>query len=87
MPEERIVLGMGAASGLVALFGKPRDHVTTVTTMPLVLDQIDHVALLAAELDIISRRKSLEDRGNPLLLAIQFRRFADLQRTDAIELH
>jgi hypothetical protein len=87
LSAERACVGMGAASGLIALFGKPPEHVTTVTTFPMVMDRIDHVALLAAELDILSRRRSIEARGDVLRRAVQVRQFIDLDLTDGTQLN
>jgi hypothetical protein len=87
LSAERAYFGMGAAAGLIALFGKPPEHVTAVETFPLVMDRIDHVALLAAELDILSRRHSIEARGDVLRRAVQVRQFLALDITDDIRLN
>jgi hypothetical protein len=79
---ERAGVGMGAATGLIALFGKPRELVTTETTFDMVMDRIDHVALFAAELDILSRRRSIEARGDVLRQAVRVRQFIELDRSD-----
>ena len=49
LSAERAYFGMGAATGLVALFGKTQEQLVGLSTFPLVMDQVDHVALLAAE--------------------------------------
>jgi hypothetical protein len=84
---ERACVGMGAAVGLISLFGKPPEHVTTATTLPMLLDRIDHVALLAAELDVLSRRRSIDARGDVLRRAVQVRQFLELAVTEGVQLN
>lgn len=87
LSAERACMGLGAAAGLVALFGKNCEQVTSATTLPMVMDRIDRVALLAAELDILSRRQSIEERGDVLRRAILFREFRDLEVTEDKQFH
>jgi hypothetical protein len=87
LSEERINLGLGAAAGLVGLFGKSRDEVVAASTFNLVMDRIDHVALLTAELDVVHLNQSIERRGDVLRRAIVLSRFRDQSISNDLALH
>lgn len=87
LTAECACLGMGAAAGLVALFGKTRDDVITATTLPLLMDRIDHAALLASRLDTIVLRQNIERRGDVLRRLITLARFSNQSSRDDLALH
>ncbi|WP_398468001.1 hypothetical protein [Tardiphaga sp.] len=87
LSAEHAGVGMGAAMGLILLFGKSQEYVTSVTSLPMVMDRIDYTSVLASELDIIVRRASIEARGDVLRRGVLFRQFEELQPDAAMQAH
>jgi hypothetical protein len=68
LASDRIYVGVAAAIGFVQSLGLPDEP------LPVVLDRFDHVALVAAELDALHRRRQIAARGGPLARYVAVRR-------------
>ena len=70
LPSSDVQLGLQAATGLLRLTNTPCDDVDFARLLPLAQDRIDHIALLADELDALFRRRQIDARGNPFRTSI-----------------
>lgn len=69
LPTEAVHLGMGAASGLVGVMRRPIGDLGE--SRELVRARIDHVALLADEIDAVIRRHRIEAAGDRFRRALR----------------
>lgn len=74
LPAEAVYMGMGAATAIASLFGRPTADIQHTTHPGLFADRLDHIALLADELDALHRRRRIEGRGDVLRRSITIRR-------------
>lgn len=81
------VLGMAAALGAVSLFGKTKEEVTALATLPLVLDYVDHMSLLMAELTARSVAQRIELRGSVLRRALAEQSLSDYRHKPSATAH
>lgn len=70
MEAEVIYMGLAATTGLLRDVLLPTSSSAEVTQA-----RLDHAALLACELDVLYRRRSIERRGDHLRRHIAYRRF------------
>lgn len=68
LPAEQVHLGIGATAGLVRQLIIPMDRCETAV---LIAARVQHIALIADELDAIVRRREIEAAGDPLRRAIR----------------
>lgn len=61
---DETALKLGAASGLLRLFGKDPAELWATETPEIAADRFDLAALLADELDALHRRRMIESRGD-----------------------
>jgi hypothetical protein len=72
-------MGMMGALGLALLFGKTKDEITSSTSLALVLDHIDYVKVLMAEIKIAFLLEAIAQRGDAFRGALAgHRSLADL---------
>ncbi|PSC06734.1 hypothetical protein SLNSH_02760 [Alsobacter soli] len=74
---EDIAPGMGAAAGLLAVFEAGDPWPAAIRQ-----DQLDLAAILAAELEIVARRRGIERRGAPLQRQVQLAQAREAARPD-----
>ena len=80
---ERVHLGMAAAGGFASLFTRTPAEIRETVDLPLAADRLDHIALLADELDAVIRRRNIEARGNPVRRAYAIRRAVEAEPAGA----
>jgi len=76
---DRVLIGFSIAVGLVRLMGGIGEEEAVAT-----LDRIDHVALLADDLDAAFRRRSISARGDILFRSVAVRRAMETGATGAV---
>jgi len=74
-PTPDVQIGLQAATGILSLFNTRCDEAAFAHLLPLALDRIDHIALLADELDALLRRRQIDARGNPFRASITGNQF------------
>jgi hypothetical protein len=74
LAADQVYFGMAAASGIVDLwFGRPASELRQYSRA-VILDRVDHTAILADELDALHRRREISARGNALHREFMIRR-------------
>lgn len=71
---EAVYLGFSAATGFAGLFQHRPAELAAMTDLRLAADRLDHIALLADNLDALVRRRRIEDRGDIFRRTITIRR-------------
>lgn len=62
----RLALALGAATALLKMFVEPTTSGGQAAIAPMVLDRIDHVMMVANDLETHARRQHVADRGDLL---------------------
>lgn len=63
---ETVALRFGMVAALLNLMGREAAEVRQMSTLGVVMDQVDLAAGITHELEVVRRRKSVAARGNPL---------------------
>jgi len=74
---EEITLGMGAAGGVAALYVHPYAERANHCAAGMLLDYIDHTAMLAARLEMLLRGQRIDRRGDVLRRTVTILRAMD----------